>query len=196
VDKAKVGEMNHDSLKRRTLLGLGWLAFSAGPARAQTQTAAAFLEHERDLARAEGKGVMLIYFASWCQWCRLLDRALADPAALAVVGSRFRIVHMRTLERREEMRAQQLEGADDLFRSMGGNASRGLPLFFFLDSEGAVLASSISPNSGVNIGFPVTDEELDALDTIFARAAPNSTVAERAQLRAACTRNAPGKSRP
>jgi thiol:disulfide interchange protein len=178
-------------MRRRSFLALGACTIGASltPASAAQSRAEAFLNQECARAAAEGKGVMLIFFASWCQWCRLMDRSLQEPAAADLIGARFRIVHVRALERRPEMRTQQFEGAEALFQRLGGGRPMGLPLFFFLNGGGEVIASSVA--TGANIGFPVTPSELDAFDAMIRRTIPTSSPAERAALRAAFASNAP-----
>src|SRR5262249_47122834 len=40
-------------------------------------------------AARDGKRVALVFFASWCSWCRLLDALLADPAAARIIDAHF-----------------------------------------------------------------------------------------------------------
>lgn len=164
-------------------------AFATQPAG---QNAASMIAAERAAAAAENKRLFIVFWASWCSWCRLLDRMLEEPASTRILGSRFRILHVRVLERREEMRAQEWAGVNDVFLSYtGGNARMGLPFMVFLDDAGAVVTHSAAPLDGTNMGFPVTPEELDGFEAMIATAAPDTTTADRRALRRACVRYAP-----
>jgi len=64
----------------------------------------------------------------------------------------------------------------------------GLPFYVVLDADGRPVVTSISPESGENIGFPVAKHELDTFGTILKRAAPDLAAADLATLRATCVR--------
>jgi hypothetical protein len=167
------------------LLPLAWpgLARAADP---NALSAAETLARECALARADGKGVLVEFYASWCIWCEPMNALLHDDAARSILAPRFRTLRMRVWEHRGVERARQLAGADDVF-SLFAPTNAGLPFLAFLDSEGATLTTSAAPQTG-NIGFPVAPHELDWLDAMLTTAAPNSTASQRTAVRAACIR--------
>jgi hypothetical protein len=140
---------------------------------------------ERQLARAEGRGVLISFYASWCAWCTPMAAVFDDPPVRRIIEPRFRVLHVRALERRDEQRALQLPGADDVFLRFA-HPNVGLPFLAFLNGDGGLVASSFAGANGENIGFPVGDADLAAFDTMMTRAAPNITARERSALRRAC----------
>src|SRR3974377_109441 len=91
------------------------LALAPQLAHAATRgSAAAVLDHELAAAAAEHRGVLLVFFASWCPYCHLLDQLLASEAAQRIVASRFAILNLRVRERRQPWIGQQLAGAHDV----------------------------------------------------------------------------------
>jgi thiol-disulfide isomerase/thioredoxin len=178
------------TLKRRSLLIAG--AALAAPtlalaAPADRPSAAEAIARESALAAQDGKRLMVVFFSSWCAWCRPMDALLEEPTAARILNAHFRILHMRALETRGSQRAQQLAGADDLLRGYADDQA-GLPFLAFVDPDGEVIATSISTIDGQNIGFPVEPHELDGFDAMLSVAAPGMTARERATIRAACVR--------
>ncbi|MEJ0058766.1 MAG: thioredoxin family protein [Terricaulis sp.] len=153
-------------------------------------SAADFVDQERALATAENKRLVVVFFASWCVWCRFMDMLLADRTAARILDPRFRFAHLRALEHDEDQRALQLNGANDVFARYAA-ARNGLPFLVFLDANGDVVTTTISSANDANIGFPVQGFELDWFTEMLALAAPDLTAQDLATLRAICVRLAP-----
>jgi thiol-disulfide isomerase/thioredoxin len=176
-----------DLLISAAVLGIACLApvsaRGAAPVAADDE-----VRRELELSKGEGKRLFLLFYASWCGYCRLFDRFLADPAAAAIINREFRILHMRTLERSAAQKALQLAGADDVFTRFAKTPAAGLPFFVVFNGEGGPMATSLSPRDGRNIGFPIGKGDLDVFEKILARVAPAITTAELGVLRAAAQR--------
>ncbi len=165
-----------------TLLPAAWPTVAAATATAQETLAA-----ERAAAAAEGKGVLVEFYASWCAWCTPMDMLLSHASFTGIVGPRFRTLRMRAIEQRESQRALQLAGADEIFRDYApGNP--GLPFLVFMDAEGRTLINSVSTQTNENVGYPVTREELGWLDTMITTVAPQATREQRLALLRTCMR--------
>lgn len=176
--------------RRDLLIGAAVLSIAgAAPASAKAQGVADDeVRRELELSKGEGKKLFLLFYASWCGYCRLFDRFLADPAAAAIINREFRILHMRTLERSAPQKALQLDGADDVFARFAKTPAAGLPFFVVFNGDGGPMATSVSPRDGRNIGFPIGKGDLDVFEKILERVAPRITTAELGVLRAAAQR--------
>lgn len=157
---------------------------------AEPITAAMALAHERDLAARANTSLMVVFFASWCAWCRYLDALLADEVAGGILRDHFRIYHLRVLEHATQFQQRQLLGANAIFNAVAPEGS-GVPFIAFQDAQGRVLATSYSERDGGNIGFPTRNGELRAFDAMLARAAPSLNAADRNTVIDACVRLAP-----
>ncbi len=181
-------------MNRRLFLVAGVVvaALSAGAASAQalgqepTGAASAAVSDATARASASNRRVLVIFHASWCVYCRLFDMMLADPKAAAIVDTHFVTLHVRALERKPEMQAQELAGADELFARYAPKGA-GLPYMAILGDEGAEVADSIMPN-GENFGFPVTQPELAAFEAMVKSGAPEISTNDLRYLRRVCVK--------
>lgn len=182
--------------RRFVLAGAAALLLPARPAAAgQTQadadrmeTAEAALAEYRGLAASHGKGVLILFHASWCSLCPYMARLMSNAAVTNVIGSRFDLLLMRALEQRPAQRALEFRGADALYNRFAP-PNTGMPYLVFLDVAGATVATSAT--MGGNIGYPTEPFELDGFDTMLRTVAPDVTAAQLARARRACIELAP-----
>lgn len=108
-------------------------------------------------ASRENKNVLLIFHASWCGWCHLMDTSLADPAVKPFFDKNYVITHLTVYESKGK---EQLEnpGALDFLAKHGGN-NQGIPFWIILDKKGVTLADSRL--NGTNTGCPAREEEVE-----------------------------------
>jgi thiol-disulfide isomerase/thioredoxin len=165
--------------------GLGGGVFGSAHAAAPGSAKDA-LKLELAAADAEGKTLALFVQASWCPYCKLFGLLLKDPAAGPILNSHFRFFWLNVRERKPEWKARELSGAMSLFKSYSGG-QQSVPFFAFLDKDGKVRSTS-NDDRGENIGFPVSDAELNAFDAMFLKAAPSLSKVDVAVVRAALVR--------
>lgn len=147
------------------------------------------LAQARAQAAQDGKRVLVSFFASWCGWCVPMNAVFEDAAVRRVLEPRYRILHMRALERSSTRRAQQLGNADRVYRSFASEREDGLPFVVILNEDGSTCANSRSPTTQQNIGFPADGGDLTWFETMLRTGAPNLTDADIDVVHNACLRH-------
>ncbi|MEP7209562.1 MAG: thioredoxin family protein [Alphaproteobacteria bacterium] len=172
-------------MDRRTFLVAASALTIATTAHAQAlpQGAEAAVTEADARASASNRRLLVIFHASWCVYCRLFDMMLKDKEAGPIIDRHFVVLHLRAQERKPEMQAQQLAGADDVYHRYAPDGT-GLPYMVVL-GDGAKKVSD-SMISGENFGFPVEPQELDAFDAMMKAGASDITPAELRKLRRTC----------
>lgn len=174
-------------MNRRNVLAVSFALAITGSAAAQlpaasaAQTAAAKAAAD---AAPSNRRLLLVFYASWCVYCRLFDRLLQDHDAGPIIDRHLAVLHMRAGERKPEMQAQQLAGADEVYASFT-SANSGFPYLVVLDAKGKKVTDSIMAD-GMNFGFPAKPDELDGFAKMMKAAAPSITDAEQKALRRVC----------
>lgn len=182
--------------RRIVLVATTALMLPAGPALAgptDTQTATAETAEEalaayRDAAAAHGKGVLILFHASWCSLCPYMARLLTNAAITDITGPRFDLLLMRALEHQRTQRALQFRRADDLYNRFAP-PDTGMPYLVFLDAGGATVATSTT--MGGNVGYPTETWELNGFEAMLRTIAPDVTATQLARARRACVELAP-----
>ena len=184
-------------LSRRSLI-IGFLTglslVSIGPAYSQETAKPAPAQTVIDTAvkRADssGKTTLVVFHASWCGWCKRLDKSvLNDPEMGKLLGKYFEIVHLDVMEN-EDKKALENPGGNEILATLGG-AKSGLPFYAVLDKSGKKLADSNAMPKNGNIGYPASAEEITAFIGVLKKAAPRLTAAEEAQITAHLKKVAP-----
>lgn len=182
--------------RRLVLFGAGAALLAPAPTMAAPQNAlppqpdaAAWLVEQRGAAAAEGKRVLVSFYASWCGWCVPMNAVFEDPAVRQTLAPHYRFIHMRALEHSAARRAQQLAHADQIYRSFASEEQDGLPFVVILNADGSVRANSRSPATRQNIGFPTEPADIDWFATMLRTGAPTLSDADLAVVRDACARH-------
>ncbi|MCZ6835832.1 MAG: thioredoxin family protein [Planctomycetota bacterium] len=123
-------------------------------------------------AKKMEKRVLLHFGAPWCGWCTRLEDWMARSDVAKVLDRHFvdaKIDIDRTI------------GGKELYRQLSEKRGRGIPWSAVLDENGEVVSWGFMKGFQ-NIGFPATDEEIEAFLAMLKKGAPDMTVEEHAIL--------------
>lgn len=133
---------------------------------AKPQTADSILKASYKEAKASDKNVFLIFHASWCSWCKRLDKAMQSDELKKIFEDNFIITQLDVQERGDKIKELENSGGRDIMKDLGGEKS-GLPFYVFLDAAGKKLADSNVMPENQNIGYPGNEEEIAAFGRIL-----------------------------
>ena len=123
----------------------------------QEKSASEILEQAYTKAKAESKNVFVIFHASWCGWCKKMDKNMNDPLCKDLFNENYIIEHLTV---KESANNKHLEnpGAQDVLEQYHGDKS-GIPFWLIFDSDGNLLTDSFN-SSKQNLGCPASEEEV------------------------------------
>lgn len=108
-------------------------------------------------AETENKNVLLIFHASWCGWCKLMEKNMELPAIKPLFDKNYVTAYLDVQERGEKKNLEN-PGGQALMNKYKGETA-GLPFWLMLSPKGEVLADSFDAK-GENIGSPASPEEV------------------------------------
>jgi len=137
---------------------------STGIAQKQAPSADAILNKAYAKAAKEKKNVFLMFHASWCVWCRVLDTSLNDISCRKFINDNYVITHLDIKEKGTNKKLENA-GADKLFKKYS-KLNEQIPFWLIFNSKGKLLSDGFMPD-GNNIGCPVMQDEVDAFIEII-----------------------------
>ncbi|TCJ17473.1 thioredoxin family protein [Flaviaesturariibacter flavus] len=120
-------------------------------------SADAVLAEARKVAAADKKKILVLFHASWCGWCKKLEKALDDPEMKPLFQKNY-VIRWLTVYESPNKKALENPGAEDLLKQYKGN-DQGIPYFLVFDGKGKMLADS-QKSPGENIGCPAEPDEI------------------------------------
>lgn len=110
-------------------------------------------------AKDENKNVMVFFHASWCGWCKLMDKKMNLPSTKNLFDDNYVLASLDVLENGEKEKLENPNGEEWMAKYGGKDA--GLPYFVFINSKGEVLENSLNEKNE-NIGCPSTPDEVSS----------------------------------
>ena len=125
-------------------------------------------------AKASNKNVFLIFHASWCSWCKRLEKVLETPEVKKIIEDNYVVARLDVLENEDKAAELENPGGKNIMVKLGGENS-GLPFYAFLDGNGNKLTNSNVMPKDMNIGYPGSPEELDAFKSLLQKTSKKIT---------------------
>ena len=139
----------------KILLFLGLLLFQLHFAQ---EKADVVLNKALTEAKSKNKNVLLMFHASWCKWCHVMEKNMNLPETKPIFDKKFVTAYVDVQEMGEKKKLEN-PGGEALMEKYKGKEA-GLPFWLVLNPKGEVLADSFN-DKNENLGCPSTAEEVD-----------------------------------
>ena len=143
-------------MKLKSIIIATFLLLSITTINAQEQ-ASVIMSKAYAQAVKENKNVFLMFHASWCGWCKKMDKNLTGDAISKSFNDNYVTAHLTVKESPKNQNLENPGGEELLIKYKADRA--GLPFWVLLDPKGNVLADSFNAK-GENLGCPSTPEEV------------------------------------
>ena len=135
-------------------------------ANAQVKTAQEIISETCKQAAQQNKKAFIIFHASWCIWCKKMDKSLNDSSCKNFFDDNYVISHI-TVDEEKEKAVLNNPGGTDFLTAHHAN-EQGIPAWFILDKDGNVIADSQRRLNGegfnvegTNVGCPSNETEIE-----------------------------------
>ena len=144
---------------------LSIVIFGSTLAQSQPEPAEKILKETITQAKKEHKKAFIMFHASWCTWCRKMDKSMNDDACKALFEKNYVINHIVVLESKDKENLNN-PGSMDMLKQYKGDKG-GIPFWLIFDENGKLITDSktraegvLLDDTGSNMGCPSTDKEI------------------------------------
>lgn len=109
-------------------------------------------------AKSKNKNVLLVFHASWCKWCHVMEKNMNLPETKPIFDKKFVTAYVDVQEIGDKKKLENPGGEELMDKYKGKDA--GLPFWLVLNPKGEVLADSFN-DKNENLGCPSTAEEVN-----------------------------------
>lgn len=109
-------------------------------------------------AKSKNKNVLLVFHASWCKWCHVMEKNMNLPETKPIFDKKFVTAYVDVQEMGDKKKLENPGGEELMDKYKGKDA--GLPFWLVLNTKGEVLADSFN-DKNENLGCPSTAEEVN-----------------------------------
>ncbi len=124
--------------------------------QAQEKTSV-LMNNAMEQAQKENKHIFIKYGASWCGWCKKMDKQMKSDQLAAYFQDNYVIVNLVVSESEANKKLEN-PGALELLTKLKGEKS-GLPFWVIMNAKGEVVTDSFDKKNQ-NLGCPATKEEV------------------------------------
>jgi thioredoxin-related protein len=143
-------------MKLKLLFACFFIVTCFAPAHAQ-ESASVIMEKAYAQAAKENKKVFIMFHASWCGWCKKMDKNMTSDACAKFFNDNYVVAHIVVKESPKNKNLENPGGEDLLKRYKGEQA--GLPFWVIVDTKGVMQADSFDAKAE-NLGCPSSPEEV------------------------------------
>ncbi|NVK53553.1 MAG: thioredoxin family protein [Flavobacteriaceae bacterium] len=146
-------------------IAIAFISFSEINAQQKkAEKASVILNRAFTKAAKENKNVMLIFHASWCGWCKRMDKNMAKESVKDYFNTNYVTSHLTVMESKGKEHLEN-EGAMDILKKLKAEKT-GIPFWIVYNSKGEILKVS-RDTKGNNLGCPATKEEVNVFIDIL-----------------------------
>ena len=112
-------------------------------------------------AKKEHKKVLLIFHASWCGWCKKMDKNMQVPEVAPYFTKNFVTTHLTVMEMPAK-KSLENPGAEEILKKYGGSEDQGIPFFVIINPNNGEMEENSLNEKKENLGCPSSPEEVDS----------------------------------
>lgn len=138
------------------------LLFSCFVLVAQPPTAESVLEQAQREALQSNKNVFVMFHASWCSWCRRMEKLMAEPDMKPLFDKNYVMAYLTVMETPDKKDLEN-PGADKVLAQYKGDKG-GIPFWYITDGNGKFIEDSreiVDGKKAGNVGSPASENEVD-----------------------------------